>query len=89
MCAEACAENRLLVERFLAPFACVSFDSRCSVEYARIRTHLELGGQKIGPNDLMIAATALANGATLVTMNTREFKRVPGLTLECWDEVEI
>jgi len=36
----------------------------------------------IGPNDLMTAAIALANRLTLVTHNTREFSRVPGLTLE-------
>ena len=83
------AENRFLVERFLAPFARIPFDGRCAVEYARIRAQLESAGQKIGPSDLMIAATVLANGATLVSMNIREFKRVPGLSLECWDEVKI
>ena len=38
----------------------------------------------IGPNDLLIASIALANGLTLVTHNTREFSRIPGLKLEDW-----
>ena len=42
-------------------------------------------GTPIGPNDLMIAAIALANGLTLVTHNTSEFSRVPGLALEAND----
>lgn len=40
----------------------------------------------IGPNDLLIAATALAHGATLVSNNVREFRRVEGLLLEIWAE---
>lgn len=42
-------------------------------------------GTPIGPNDLLIAAISLARGATLVTHNTREFSRVPGLLLEDWE----
>ena len=42
------------------------------------------GRLKIGPMDTLIAATALAHGAKLVTNNTREFERVPGLQLEDW-----
>jgi tRNA(fMet)-specific endonuclease VapC len=38
----------------------------------------------IGPNDLLIASIALANGLTVVTHNTSEFSRVPGLPLEDW-----
>jgi tRNA(fMet)-specific endonuclease VapC len=39
----------------------------------------------IGPNDLMIAATALANNLIVVTHNTAEFGRVSGLALEDWE----
>jgi tRNA(fMet)-specific endonuclease VapC len=41
-------------------------------------------GTPIGPNDLLIAAIALANRLTLVTHNTTEFSPVPGLKLEDW-----
>ncbi len=51
---------------------------------ARIRADLERAGEPIGPLDFLIAGTALANGATLVTHNTKEFGRVGGLSLEDW-----
>jgi tRNA(fMet)-specific endonuclease VapC len=52
--------------------------------YGIIRAALERAGQTIGNNDLWIAAHARAAGLTLVTNNQREFKRVPGLTVENW-----
>lgn len=82
-------ENLLLLERFLTPFASIPFDRQCAIAYGRIRADLERQGMKIRPNDLFIAATALAHGAVLVTGNTREFDRVEGLWVESWDEVEL
>ena len=52
--------------------------------YGELRATLERKGTPIGANDLWIAAHALAEGWTLVTNNTREFKRVPKLKLENW-----
>lgn len=52
--------------------------------YARVRLHLEQKGTPIGPNDLLLAAQALAENATIITVNTSEFKRVPGLACENW-----
>jgi tRNA(fMet)-specific endonuclease VapC len=49
-----------------------------------IRVALEDQGQPIGPYDILIAATALANHATLVTNNTGEFGRIPQLEIEDW-----
>ena len=51
---------------------------------AQIRADLETRGKPIGPHDVLIAATALAHGATLVTRNQREFRRVKGLRVEDW-----
>lgn len=82
-------ENRLLLERFLSPYETIPFDSRCAIAYGAIRTRLERRGLTIGPNDLLIAATALANGAILATNNAREFERVEGLMVESWAEVEL
>jgi tRNA(fMet)-specific endonuclease VapC len=61
------------------------FDDRAAEEYGKTRAHLSSMGTLIGPNDLIIAATALAHGCTLVSHNTREFSRVPGLLLEDWE----
>lgn len=80
-------KGRLSVDRFLAPFETVDYDERCARIYAQIRAALEKKGSSIGSNDLLIAATALANGAVLVTRNDREFTRVPGLKVEYWDEI--
>jgi tRNA(fMet)-specific endonuclease VapC len=52
--------------------------------YAEIRLHLDRTGQPIGPNDLQIAAHALALDLTLVTDNVEEFARIPRLPLENW-----
>ena len=52
--------------------------------YGQIRVELERIGRPIGLNDLLIAAHALALGATLVTNNTGEFSRVPDLAIEDW-----
>lgn len=78
------AKRRAILDGFLAPFASLSFDSACVSAYGSIRHHLELRGELIGGNDLMIAAIALANDLTLVTNNTGEFSRVPGLRVEDW-----
>lgn len=52
--------------------------------YAKIRADLKRQGSMIGANDLFIAAHACSLGLTLVTNNTREFRRVRGLTTENW-----
>lgn len=81
-------EGRYMVESFLVPFRSVPFDSACAIHYATVRNDLRKRGCMIGPNDLLIAATALAHGAVLVTNNGREFSRVAGLAVESWAEVD-
>lgn len=51
---------------------------------ATLRATLEKAGQPLGPMDYLIAGTALAHQAILVTHNTREFSRAPGLLCEDW-----
>ncbi len=72
------------IEALLAPYRRLPFGSEAAEHYAEIRAELERRGQVIGPNDLMIAATARAADAVLVTNNTDEFQRVPGLACEDW-----
>jgi len=52
--------------------------------YGKLREHLQRQGKAIGPNDMLIAAHALALGLAVVTANTNEFQRVPGLAVENW-----
>ena len=63
-----------------------TFDNFVLDTYGQIRAALELKGQKIGANDTMIAAIALAHNATLVTNNIKEFSRIEGLLLEDWTQ---
>ena len=81
-------KNRLAIEHLLCNYEIVPFDSACAHAYARIRADLEASGQTIGPNDLVIAATAIAHDATLATNNVREFKRVPRLRILSLREVD-
>jgi tRNA(fMet)-specific endonuclease VapC len=79
------ADNLRLLEEFFGTVACLPFDDRCAEEYGLVRTELERAGTPIGPNDVLIAATARAHGAVLVTHNVREFSRVAGLRIEDWE----
>ena len=79
------AANLRLLERFFAPFVSLPFDDRCAEHYSAIRADLAARGQLIGPNDMLIAATALAHDLILVTHNRREFSRVVGLRIEDWE----
>jgi tRNA(fMet)-specific endonuclease VapC len=72
------------LHKFLAQFASAPFDAKAASHYARVRASVEAAGTPIGPNDLIIAASALALSAVVVTNNVREFERVPGLQVEDW-----
>lgn len=82
-------QTRMNTERFLAPFRIAPFDEVCARAYGAIRNQLRLDGKPIGPNDMLIAATAMALQATLVSGNIREFSRVKGLQLENWYEIDL
>ncbi len=72
------------IELLLEAPEIVELTEEVAEHYARVRADLERRGVTIGGNDLWIAATALAHGATLVTDNTGECTRVPGLLIEDW-----
>lgn len=84
-CAKS-GSKRLLkaVEDLLSEIAVLPFDVPADAEYGGIRSALEAAGSPIGSNDLLIAAHAYATGATIVTANVDEFKRVRGLSVENW-----
>jgi tRNA(fMet)-specific endonuclease VapC len=62
----------------------VPFDEEDALVAGDLRATLEMAGTPIGPYDLLIAAQALRNGATLVTANVSEFARVPSLLWQDW-----
>lgn len=72
------------VEAVLARLSIRALEAPADTHYAAIRHALELGGNLIGQNDMLIAAHALALEAVLVTDNSREFERVAGLRVENW-----
>jgi tRNA(fMet)-specific endonuclease VapC len=79
------AANERILELFLsAPLEIVAFDAEDAADAAEIRLALRRRGAPIGPYDVLIAAQARRRGATLVTGNIREFRRVPHLTVENW-----
>lgn len=76
--------NAQRLRAFLRTLPSLAFDDAAAERYGRLRAALEAAGTPIGPNDLLIAATALANDLTLVTNNLGEFSRVPDLQVESW-----
>ena len=65
-------------------FSVLEFDEDDARQAGQIRAHLASNGTPIGPYDVLIAGQARARELTLVTHNTSEFQRVPGLKVEDW-----
>ena len=81
------SDSKQLSERvglLLSALEILPLEPPADQRYAEVRHHLARQGTPIGPNDLLIAAHALAANLTLVTANTREFERVPSLHVENW-----
>jgi len=72
------------VEAILAAMEVLPLDVPADRAYAALRLSLEQNGLPIGPNDMLIAAQALASDCVLVTANFHEFSRVSSLALENW-----
>jgi tRNA(fMet)-specific endonuclease VapC len=78
------SRNRQALELFLAPLVILPFDEPALWVYGELRAELERRGTPIGSLDTMIAAHALSQQAPLITNNSREFAKVPGLQLDNW-----
>jgi tRNA(fMet)-specific endonuclease VapC len=78
------AQNLEVVEEFASLVQVLAYGSKASQHYGAIRSQLEKSGQPIGVNDLHIAAHARSEGLVVVTNNTSEFSRIPGLMVENW-----
>jgi tRNA(fMet)-specific endonuclease VapC len=78
-------ENTERLAIFLqAPIEILSFGPQDAEEAGELRAELKRLGRPIGPYDVLIAAQARRRSAKLVTANTDEFSRVPGLIIENW-----
>ena len=77
-------QNRAKVERFLLTVGLLLPDLPILRRFGSIKTVLSRQGLIIPDADLFIAATALTRAATLVTGNTRHFRRIYGLVLDNW-----
>lgn len=76
--------NRAAVDALTRHVDVIDWSRGSAEHYADIRADLKKRGQLIGGNDLLIAAQARSIGATVVTNNVKEFKRVKGLDVENW-----
>lgn len=79
------SQRSAFVEGVFDRFPLLEIDARTARMHAQIWAGLRMAGRMIGPNDLWIAASALAHGLTIATGNVREFDRVPGLVVETWN----
>lgn len=77
-------KRRLQLKQLTSIVNIIPFDLKEAKVAANLRANLEKKGTPIGPHDVLIAGTAVANAGTLVTHNTQEFSRISGLNLEDW-----
>jgi len=77
-------KNAKALDGFIIPLDIASFDEEAALAYGEIRANLERSGTLIGAMDMLIAAHAVSLRVSLVTNNTREFSRVPGLDVLDW-----
>ena len=77
-------KRTIQLESLISRVKISSFGAQEAKVAATIRANLESKGTLIGPYDTLIAGTALSNNATLVTRNTKEFKRIKSLKIEDW-----
>ncbi len=75
------AKREKFLQSALKIFEVAPYSERAAAEHARLWALLETTGQRISLQDLILAATALECGASVVTYNTRRFAAIPGLTV--------
>jgi tRNA(fMet)-specific endonuclease VapC len=79
-------QDEAALAAFLDYVEVLDFPDKASSHYAKIRADLKTRGTMIGANDLFIAAHARSLSLTLITNNTREFKRIRGLSIDNWTQ---
>ncbi len=77
-------KNREALSEFILPLEIADFDEKASQTYGTVRSALEKEGKPIGSMDMLIGSHALSLSVTLVTNNTKEFKRIKNLKVVDW-----
>ena len=76
--------TRQVLQTFLANYEIIPFDEMDAIYFGKFRAELAFSGTPIGAYDVMLGAQGVARNLIVVTHNTREFCRIPGLILEDW-----
>ena len=76
--------SRNIMNLFISAYTVLPFDYKDATIFGKLRAELAMKGSPIGPYDIQIAAQGVARSLTVVTHNTAEFARVPGIMLEDW-----
>ena len=77
-------KTRQVMYAFLSNFEKLPFTEADAVLFGQFRAILTASGTPVGAYDVMIAAQGVSRGLTIVTHNTKEFSRIPGVALEDW-----
>lgn len=77
-------QNLQEIEDFASRLEVLPFSVKAAAHYGEIRNELERKGKPVGAYDVLIGAHARSEGLTVVTNNSREFNRMPGLRVENW-----
>ncbi|MEI8346623.1 MAG: type II toxin-antitoxin system VapC family toxin [Pseudomonadota bacterium] len=77
-------KNEKKLKIFFHEFECLPFDDQAAECYGEIRSYLEMAGDPVGSNDLLIAAIAIRHDFTLITRNVREFFKISSLKMIEW-----
>jgi len=76
--------TKTAIDAFVSAFEIAGFDQKAASSFGDIRSALDRASVKVGPYDLIIAATVIAHNGILVTNNIKEFSRIEGLVVENW-----
>ena len=78
------ARSKKAISSFVSSIEIIDFDKRAAEAFGELRSGMSRAGVNAGPFDLIIAAIVISRNGTLVTNNTKEFSRIPGLLYENW-----
>src|SRR3954453_17219748 len=77
-------DNLTAIEHFVARLEVLAFEPKAAAHYGQLRAELERAGTPCGSHDMQIGGHARSGGLIVVTNNTREFSRMPGVRAENW-----